>query len=185
MIFQSAMQIPFCLYFLCVICVTYNHKITIPLWDHVGACSSWRDKMVKMVKTLVEGTYLGHYSKLREFSKNHKKINCGDPKFLFSFVIKGQLFLQLGVIFVVFWRWRTRLRTCDLRKCMNLEKFDLWPQLFICAPTRSHQLNTWNCFRPFRSFIWARLLDGILLAHWVMANWKWREGAVSPCFGSV
>ena len=162
MIFHSATPIPFWFYILCVICITYNHKIKIPPWDHVGAhvllCHKnvWNSKKcclianfrlisdlwpmifqsamqipfcfyflcVICVKYLIENGQNGKSwpkayfqaktQSFREFSKIHKKIYCGDPKFLLLiFVIKGQLFLQLSAIFGVLWWWRARLRTCE------------------------------------------------------------------------
>ena len=181
MIFHSAMHIPFWFYFLCVTCITYNHKITIPLWDHVGACASWRDKMVKMVN-------IGRKYILGQSSENFQKIINQSiveiPSLFCYLLLKGNCFCS-WVSFLLF--YKDGAKDYGLAKMHEIGKigknltFDL---NYFRAPTISHQLCTWNCFRPCRSFIWERLLNGILLAHWVKATWKWREGAVRPCLDS-
>ena len=84
------------------------------------------------------------------FQKIIKNTNCRDPKFLFLVIVRGKLSLQLVIIKIIFWRWRTEFRRREMATNAIILTFDLRN---LSAPRRSYLFSTWVWLRAFSSFI--------------------------------
>ena len=112
---------------------------------------------------------------LSQFHKLIKNTNCRDPKFLFSFLIRGKVSLQVVVILIVFWCWRTEFQSRENATDRNNLTFDLD---YLSEPLRSNRFFSWTCFRALNSFMLSWFFNGILLVHQVVGL----ENCMRPLF---